>query len=71
MDGGADGDIQRVEGASTSYGVVDRDKLRVGEGIAPDGAGFVHEVAEPYTVTAQEAVELDTLGAEGRHCGKI
>ena len=67
MDGGAGGDIQGV-GASTSYGVVDSwNNLKVGEGTAPDGAGFVHEPAEPYTVTPEEAVELDTLGVEGRH----
>lgn len=65
-DGGAGGDNQ-VEGASTSYEVADRDNLRVGEGTARDGAGFVHERAGPYTVTPEEAVELDRLGVEGRH----
>jgi len=67
MDGGAGVDIQGV-GASMPCGVVDSwDNPRVGEGIAPDGADFVHEMAEPYTVTPQEAAELDTLGVEGRH----
>jgi hypothetical protein len=65
MDGGAGGDIQGV-GASTSY-EDSWDNLSVGEGTASDGAGFVREMAEPYTVRAQEAVESDTLGVEGRH----
>jgi hypothetical protein len=66
VDGGAGGGNQGV-GASTSYGVVDSwDSLRVGEGTARDGAGFVHETAGPYTVAPEEAVELDTLGVEGR-----
>lgn len=64
--GGAGGDIQGVE-ASTSYGVVDSwDNPKVEEGTARDGAGFVHGRAGPYTVTPEEAVELDTLGVEGR-----
>ena len=43
------------------------DNLSVGEDTAPDGAGFVREMTEPYTVvTAEGAVELDTLGVEGR-----
>jgi hypothetical protein len=65
MDGGDGEDIQGV-GASTSYGD-SWDNLRVGEGTALDGAGFVREMAGPYTVTAEEAVESDTLGVEGRH----
>jgi hypothetical protein len=65
VDGGVGGDIQ--VGASTSYGVVDSwDNLRVGEDTARDGAGFVHEKAGPYTVTPEEAVELDMLEVEGR-----
>lgn len=65
MDGEAGGDIQGV-GASTSCGD-SLDMLSVGEGTAPDGAGFVREVGGPYTVMVQEAVESDTSGVEGRH----